>query len=373
MSLLLGSSGVGLSACAPVPTSQQPTPSPAQVEAGTTLGNVVLTQRNPTGDLLWQFKAQGVTYGADPSIAQVDTIQGQLYAAGQPVFQLQASQGEVHQAADKILLKGKVVATDLRHQVVFKGREVEWQPQPGRLQITSGLTLSHPQVQLWADQLQAFSRTQQVKVQGNVVIEGRKPALRLKADRAIWHLKVQQLYAGRSRQSKTIPSVEIEQLDRPQQRHRALAGTVQYDLHQRQLTLRDPAQITLAKPVVAITSQRLVWDLSRQLLSSPQLLEVHHQQQGIAMIAEQGSFDQRQQLATLNGRVEATGVKNRTRLTTNQLIWNVATQKLEALGNVQYRQNSPSFSLKGERAIGSIQAQTIQISGGDVVTEIVPE
>ena len=124
---------------------------------------------------------------------------------------------------------------------------------------------------------------------------------------------------------------------------------------------------------MVITSQRLVWDLAQKLLRSPQLMEVRHPQQGITVLAEQGTFDQGKQLATLRGRVEATGVQNQTRLSTNQLIWNVATQQLAAQGNVHYQQTSPRFTLKGQRAIGQIQDQTIQISGGNVVTEIIPE
>ena len=242
LSLSLGVSGLSLGACAP-PPPQELTPA-APVEAGVKFGKVTLSQRNPSGDLLWEFKAQGVTYGADPSIAQVDTIQGQLYTAGKPVFQLQASRGEIQQADQRVVLKGKVVARDLRHQVIFKGREVEWQPDPGRLQIRSGLTVSHPQVQLWATQLQALSQPQRVKVQGNVVLESRQPQIRLKADEVLWRLDAQQLRAGHRSQERTRPTVEIEQLDPPQQRHQAVAGEVQFNLRQQVLTLRNPAQLT---------------------------------------------------------------------------------------------------------------------------------
>ena len=370
-SLLLGCSGIGLIACARTSTVPSPALPSAPVEAGVRFGAVTLTQRSEAGDLLWKFEAQGVTYGADQSVAQVNNIQGYLYEQGEPVFKLQSSRGEVEQEGQRIRLRGAVVATELRHQVVFRGRDVEWRPESGYLQVRSGLNVSHPKVQLWAQQLQAFSRTNQIKVQGNVVIEGRQPGIRLKADQAIWRLETQEVRVGRRHLDRSSPSVDIEQLA-PQQRHRAIAGEVQLNLRQQQLTLQDPAQITLVQPAIMITSQRLIWDLAQQRLRSPQLLEVRHLQQQVDVIAEQGLFDQKQQLAQLKGRVEAQGKQNNSRLSSHQLTWNLNTQQLEALGNVQYQQQSPAFALKGQRAIGQIQAQTIQISGGTVVTEIFP-
>jgi hypothetical protein len=39
---------------------------------------------------------------------------------------------------------------------------------------------------------------------------------------------------------------------------------------------------------------------------------------------------------------------------------------------VNYVQENPAFTLRGPRAVGTIEEQTLRISGGDVVTEIVP-
>jgi hypothetical protein len=39
---------------------------------------------------------------------------------------------------------------------------------------------------------------------------------------------------------------------------------------------------------------------------------------------------------------------------------------------VNYVQASPAFTLRGPRAVGKLEDQTLRISGGDVVTEILP-
>ena len=46
---------------------------------------------------------------------------------------------------------------------------------------------------------------------------------------------------------------------------------------------------------------------------------------------------------------------------------------MEANGDVVYRQVDPPASFSGQKAVGKLQEQNIEVSGGNVVTEIVPQ
>ncbi len=343
-----------------------------KVEGGSELAQVTLKQTNDQGQLLWKLQAEKVTYGEDLSVAHVQGLDGQLYEQGQPVFKITADRGEVKQFGQMISLKGQIVATELQSDLVFKGPRLEWQADLGLLQATSGWRVTHPQLQLWAQRLQASSRTQRIRARGKVTAETRPAKFRLKTDQLMWQVDQQFLQAGAGKADSTTPRVEIEQLRDTGKGNQALAGNARMNLKRQIVTLQNPAQIKLSTPPIELTSRQVVWDLERQLISSEQLLEVRHRQQGVKVIANRGQFDQQRQTVQFNGQVEATGLRDRSRLKTEQLVWQLLTQRINARGKVRYTQSSPALTLQGPKAVGKIQEQMIQISGGNVVTEIIP-
>jgi LPS export ABC transporter protein LptC len=343
-----------------------------KIEGGSKLAQVTLKQTNDQGQLLWKLQAEKVSYGEDLSIARVQGLDGQLYEQGKPVFKITADQGEVKQSGQTVSLKGQIVATELQSNLVFKGPRLDWQSNLGLLQAKSGLRVTHPQLQLWTQWLQASSRTKRIQAKGKVVAETRPGTFRLKTDQLVWQVDRQFLQAGMSETNSTTPKVEIEQLRDSGKGSRALAGSARLNLKHQIVTLQNPAQVQLSTPPVELTSKQVIWDLKRQLVSSEQLLEVRHRQQGIKIIADRGQFDQQRQVIQFNGQVEATGLRDQSRLNTEQLMWQLLTQRIDARGKVRYIQSSPAFILQGPKAVGKIQEEMIQISGGNVVTEIIP-
>ncbi len=345
-------------------------PPQTKVEGGSKFSKVTLKQANEKGQLLWKLEAQTVTYGEDLSITQVQGLQGQLYEKGQPAFKITAEKGEIKQSGQVISLKGQIVATELKNKLVFKSAQLQWKPELGLLQARSGITVTHPSLQMWAQRLQASSRTQRVRAQGNVILETRPAQFRLKTDQLVWQIDQQFLTAGVVKTDETTPNVEIEQLRGSGKGSSALAGSVRLNLKGQIVTLQNPAQIST--PLLELTSQQLVWDIKRQIVSSKELLEVRDRQQGVKVLANRGVFNQGRQIIQFQGQVQASGLRNGSRLNTEQLIWQLSTQRIDAQGDVRYIQSDPPFRLQGPRAVGKIQAQTIQISGGNVVTEIIP-
>jgi LPS export ABC transporter protein LptC len=346
------------------------------VQGGVSFSDVVLAQTDVKGKLLWKFQAKGVT-SKEGQTAAAQSIQGQLYEAGQPVFDIAAGRGTVRQTNQQVSLQGNIQVTDRQHRAVFRGREAQWNPQTGRLVVRSGLTVTHPQIKLWANELQASKQGKVIQIKGSVVMETRASAdqkdaqrLRLKANQATWNVEQQRFQAGMALSNGQQPTVEIEQLNPSVEKAVALAGTAKADLKRGVVELRDPVRLTLG--ALMLTSRELIWETLAGRISTRELLQLQDPRRQVTVLANGGSVEQAKNLVDLRGKVEVKGLKDRAQLTSDQLLWNTKTERIEALGNVSYVQESPALTLRGPRAVGRIEAQILRISGGDVVTEIFP-
>jgi lipopolysaccharide assembly outer membrane protein LptD (OstA) len=346
------------------------------VQGGVSFSDVVLAQADLKGKLLWKFQAKGVTSQEGQS-ATAQLIKGQLYEAGQPVFDIAAGRGTVRQSNQQVSLQGTIQVTDRQHRVVFRGREAQWNPQAGQLVVRGGLTVTHPQIRLWANELQASKQGKVIQLKGSVVMETRASGdqksaqrLRLKANQAIWKVEQQSFQAGMALANGQQPTVEIEQLNPTAEKAVALAGEAKADLKRGVVELRNPVRLTMG--ALMLTSRELTWETLARRISTRELLQVQDPRRRVTVLANSGSIEQAQNLVDLRGKVDVTGLKDRARSMSDQLLWNTQTERIEALGNVKYVQESPALTLRGPRAVGILDAQTLRISGGDVVTEILP-
>jgi lipopolysaccharide assembly outer membrane protein LptD (OstA) len=369
-----------LSACSWRAPQQKP-PTTKAVEGGVALSNVVLARSDAKGQLLWKFQAQGLTYGDLQQVAKAKTIKGQLYEAGRPVFDIAAEGGTVRQTNQQVRLEGKIQVADRQHKVLFQGREAQWNPASGRLIVRNGLAVTHPQLQLWANELQASKRGREVKVTGNVLMETRTKEnseprrMRLRADQALWAVDRDTFKAGSVSDNSQQPTVQIERIDlskdsNPKDKALALAGEALANLKTGVVLLRSPVRLSMGS--LTLTSREIAWDTQAQTLSSAELLQIQDPLRQVSVFANRGTLAQSQNLLDLQGKVEVTGLRDRARLTSDRLLWNTQNQRIEARGNVNYIQESPAFKLRGPKAVGRLEEQTIRIDGPDVVTEIVP-
>jgi LPS export ABC transporter protein LptC len=342
------------------------------VQGGVSLSNVVLTQTNAQGQLLWKIAAKGVTYGEDQQQLTAKALKGQLYQEGKPLFDLIAGAGSAQIKNQQIRLKGNIQVKDRRQKLVFAGREAFWNPKSGTLLVRSGLTVTHPQAKLWADELQVSQRGQQVRLQGKVLAESRDRRFRVKATRALWLPMSEVLEAGLAAENGQQPSVEIEQFKGKTRQGQALAGQARTNFKTGLVTLSNPAQLQIEPSSLLLTSRTLTWDTAKERLSSPELLKLEDRRQKITALSNTGSLDLSRNLIDLQGKVEVVGLQDGARLTSNRFLWKTDQQRIEALGDVHYQQQSPPFTLKGPRAVGRITEQMVRVSGGEVVTEIVP-
>lgn len=329
--------------------------------------DVTLEQIDDQGQLLWKVQAKQAKYRKDAKIAIVESPTGDLYQDGKLVFQVAARTGEVQQDGKTIFLKDEIVATAVEDGAVLRGDELEWRPQEDLLIVRDNLTGTHPQLDASADEARVVSRERRMILQGNVKAVTKSPKLEMKTEQLVW-LMAQETVTGDQ-------AIEIERYEEETVTDRAVAKASFVDLKGKTATLSQEAKLTIANPPLQVLSDSITWDLEAEIVGANQLIEIEHTQQDITISADGGSVDLDKNIANLTGNVRGVEKNNQSQLESDRLTWNIASQEMEAEGNVTYRQLNPVLTLTGTKALGKLTDQTVVVTGGSsnrVVTEIIP-
>jgi LPS export ABC transporter protein LptC len=335
------------------------------ISGNLTLSNITLEQADEQGRTLWQVKAVEATYSPDQKTAEVTSPDGELYQDGKPVFRVQADRGEVEQNGNRIHLTGNIVATDIRSGAVLRGNELEWQPKQDLLIVRNNLTGTHPQIRASATEARVFSRQRRMELSGRVIALTTDPNLRMEAEHVIWEIDKQMVLSDRPAQ--------VQRLQGRQVIGQARGDKAEINLQAKTVTLTQNGQLTLQDPPIQVASNSMTWNLKDETLNANQPVTVQHRQQRVTVTADRGRMNLREKMIYMTQNVHAVGQRNRSQLDTDSLTWNVDSQQINAEGNVFYSQADPPMNLRGARAVGKLQDQTIVVSGGRVVTQIVPE
>ena len=333
-------------------------------ENNLTFNDVTLEQVNEQGKLLWKVKAKQARYSKDQKIATVQSPEGELFQDGKLVYKIKARTGEVRKDGQTILLKEQIVATDVQSGAILQGNELEWQPKEDILWVRNNLTGTHPQLQASAREAKAYSRSRRMEFFGQVVAKSKDPALGFKTEHLVWQIAQQLVTADKP--------VQIDRYTGEVVTDQALGNQAEVNLKTKVATLKQDAQLSLADPPLQIGSNSMVWDLNAQTVASDQPVHVLHREQQVTLTGDQGRVELEPRIFYLTGNVQGQGQRKQSQLAADQLTWYIPTQQIDATGNVVYSQLDPPFNLKGPRASGTLQDQNIVVSGGRVVTEIIP-
>lgn len=325
--------------------------------------NITLEEADEQGKTLWKVKAAQATYSPDQQTAKVKSPTGQLYQNGQPIYRVQAQEGDILRSGDRIVLRGEVVATDTQSGAVLRADQMEWQPKQDTLVLRGNLRGSHPQIKFSANQAKLFNKQRRAEVTGKVNAITEDPKLRLQTEKVIWQIKAEKVIADRP--------VQVQRLEGNQATDQATAQRAEVNLVQKTAHLQQNAQLTILDPPLLISGNSLIWNVNQQTLLSDQPITTVHRQQQITITANRGRMELKPKVAYFKGNVRA-AAPNQANLTSDDLTWEVNSQKVTAQGNVVYVQPDPPATLRGAKAVGRLQDRTVVVSGGRVVTEIIP-
>jgi LPS export ABC transporter protein LptC len=360
---------VGLTACEPTNRASErlarDSEAVQQIDVNLTFNNITLEQADEQGNAVWKMTAKQATYSEDKQIARVTLPEGELYQDGKPAYKVKAQSGEVRQNGEKIFLRGNIEAIDLESSAVLKAQELEWIPNRSLLILRRNLTGTHPQIQIAADQAQIFDKERRMEMSGQVTATTTDPVLQLKAERLVWLMQRELVVSDRPLQVTRFLNQQVSDVAQGNQGNLNLQTNV--------LTLTNDARIVTADPPLQISSNSLVWNVPQEVLSTDQPVTVIQRQEQVTLAANAGRFNLDPQTATLTGNVRAVGQRNQAQLNANRLNWNIRSREVVAEGDVDYRQTDPPVTMRGPRAVGRLERQTVVVSGGRVVTEIIPE
>ncbi|UBF29722.1 LPS export ABC transporter periplasmic protein LptC [Kovacikia minuta CCNUW1] len=154
---------------------------------------------------------------------------------------------------------------------------------------------------------------------------------------------------------------------------RATSAAGEVNLGTKIATLKQNTQITLSDPPVQVSSNSLVWNLATRTIVSDQPVTLVNQKQRVTLTGDRGQVNTQTQIANLDGNVRGIGTRNQSQLSSDHLTYNLGTQQFLAEGGVNYRQANPPFNLVGPRATGKVGDQTVLVNGGRVRTEFIPD
>lgn len=332
-------------------------------ETDLAFNNITLEEADDQGRILWKVKAASATYTPDKQTAAVMRPAGELYQDGKPIYRIQAQTGEIYQSGNRVVLKGEVVATDTQSGAVLRADRLEWQPKQDILTLRGNLRGSHPQVKVSANQAKVFNRQRRAEITGKVNAITTDPSLRLQTEQVTWLIKDEKLIADQP--------VQAQRLQGNKATDQATANRAEVDLVKKTAHLQQSARLITLDPPLLITGNSLIWNVNQQTLVADQPITAVHRQQQITVTANRGRMELKPRIAYFNGNVKASA-PNQARLTADDLTWRVASQEVTATGDVVYTQPDPPATLRGGKAVGKLQDRKVVVSGGRVVTEIVP-
>ncbi len=327
--------------------------------------NITLEQADDEGALVWRMIADRAVYSQDKQVARIDNPAGEFFNNDEPTLKIQAEQGEVLDDGEQIFLTGNVVATDVETGAVIRGDELEWRTGDNVVIVRNNVVATHPDYTIAANQARASIDEQRIEVSGDVAAISNDETLQLQGSELVWLLEEERLVSDRP--------LEIQQRDGNTVTGRARGDRAEFNMGTEVALFENNALVVLQQPPVRVSGDSLQWNLVDNTIVSSQPLEVVHRGENITLRANQANGDLDTEVFYMTGDVVVTAQRNSARLMSNELTWTIPTQEVIAEGDVVYRQTDPVVNLRGPRAEGKLENETIVVSGGRVVTEFIPE
>jgi LPS export ABC transporter protein LptC len=368
LSTLMLAIAVGGVSCRGRQPNNAASPSPSaqsNVDNTLTFNNITLEQADDAGKPQWKVKADQVIYSQDKKVGRIVNPDGELYEEGKPVYRIKAESGSLTEDGDQITLTGKVMATDIKSGAILRGDNLVWVPETGLLTIRGNVTGTHPQLNVTAAEARLNNKRRRMDASGGVVAVAKDPTLKLQSDRIAWRMDDRIVLSN--------APVRVERLENGRVLDVAVGQKAEVNLATKVATLQQNAGLELGTPPVRVTSSILLWDLKQSTVSSSEPITLVHRQQRVTVTANQGRMDLKKRIVYLRQNVRAIAQRNNSTLVSDRLTWDIPAEQFNAVGNVNYNQPNPPMNVKGPQAVGRLENQVIVVSGGRVVTEIVPE
>ncbi|NEO84453.1 MAG: LPS export ABC transporter periplasmic protein LptC [Spirulina sp. SIO3F2] len=418
--VLIASFGVACRTGSPASDVDETASESATYEEQLILNNATLENADEAGQVLWKIKAQRTRYEPNKKGAQIEGITGNLYQEGQIVLKFKADEGEIIGDGQELFLRKNVVGLDPRTGVVLQCQEVQWLPEDGVLMARESLHGSNDAVHVRAKQGKYWTKTRILEAQEDVVIDGQQNPMQARTDKVVWDLPKARITSDRpiefdryqsdesaatedaeseptnlvsvavtgvallpnsalARQQRTENSTDERskpEASQPVITDRVVAQSAEFDLKKQVVLLKKEVESRSVDPPLQIASDSIIWNLANRTVLSDTPVQVVNREDAVTLTANEGFINLDTEVLRLTGGARGINTRKPADLYANQIVWYLQRERIEAAGNVIYRQVDPPLDLAGSRAIGRLKDQTITVTGGEgggrVLTKIVP-
>ena len=368
ISVILTIAMLGIGSCRS-PKQPQPSPTPTTtIEPKLELDNLSFEQVDKQGKPLWKVRAKRGVYTPDRKRAKVTNLDGELYQDGKIIMRIAAKTGEVQQEGEKVILRGDVVTTETRNNLILIGQEVEWLPKADLLMIRDRVQANQPKFQVNANEGKYFTRKQQMDLSGKITVLSSDPRLAMQTEHLLWQVKDRTVIGDRFTQIQRYQGNQITA--------KVTANRFSTALDRQIINLQGKVQLNAINPLIQVNGESFVWNLQREIVTADRPLTILHQQQAVTFNANAGELDLKASTATLSGNARGVATRNQAKLGADRLFWQIASQQIVGTGNVVYQQISPLIKFTGTRGVGKLQDQSIVVSSDSkqrVQTEFIPQ
>lgn len=359
----------GLGACQPFRSTEPLPPQQTPIaDKQSVLDDATIENTDETGELLWRINGKDVIYSEDGKSAHFETVTGNVRQKGELIVQLQGDRGEMVNDGEKMILRDNVIVRDIRNEAIVRCDEIEWFARENLMIARKNLTISHEELEVTADEGHYFSLTQRLELRGNAIATGTKTPMQLKTEKAIWQVPEKKLISETAIQADRYD--ENEKIT-----DRIFADKAEMDLETQIVTLQQNARSNSVDPPVQVASNAIIWNMLGRTILANQPVRIVHNEESTVITANEGLINLQENVARLQGGVRGINARKQADLYANEAVWAMDLRRIDAQGNVIYKQLDPPLEMTGTRAVGEIDLDRVTVTRGNnkrVVTQFVP-
>ncbi|WP_204102541.1 MULTISPECIES: LPS export ABC transporter periplasmic protein LptC [Spirulina sp. CCY15215] len=358
-----------LSACQPPkpPESTQTQPTPI-TEKQAILEDATIENTSETGELLWRVNAKNVIYSEDGKSARFETITGNVLQNDELIVQLSADRGEMVNDGEKMILHDNIIVRDLRNGAIVRGKEMEWLTKENLIIARDNFTGSHEQLEVTANEGRYFTLTQRLELKGKVIATGTKNPMQMRTEEAVWEIPEKKL--------TTKTKMQADRYDENKKiTDRILADKAEMNLETQVVVLQGNVRSNSVSPPVQVASDAIIWNMKGRSILANKPVRIVHNTENTVINANEGLINLKENVARLKGGVRGINASRQADLYANEVVWAIDQRRIDAQGNIIYKQVNPPLEMTGTQAVGAIDLDRVTVTRGNnkrVVTQFVP-
>ncbi len=360
-----GLTAVGMAATAWFVWGPTPAPPPAVTQTpGSTLDRIVLTEYNEQGEKIWELTARTAEYQEESRVTVVTQVAGTFFRGGKPIIEAAGEGGTVNQDSREIVIRGSVRAVSLEEKAIVTAEQMVWQADLDVLTATGKLKLEQPDrgLRIAGKVLRARPSQSEFAIEENAEATVAEPPLKFVGPALVWN-------AAKNTVTAPFPFGVRETA----QDLRVRADKGLWNIGRGRIDFQGQVRARAPRFALEVNTAESFWDIAKQRIVLPSTLTATDQERGISLRATQGEINFAGDRLVLTGEVAARALSPQADIRADRIEWAIPSQEVVATGGVRYRQAERDLDVAGERAVANLVANTVQVTGADVMTQITLE